>query len=137
MDKAEITNLQQQSVANITERLPAMARADLIELAAQEAASAAPRSTLQAAIDKQLAALDAAEEGGNGGNNDAIAAATAAEAEKVAAAEAAAKVAEASKPPAKITKDDFRHPEYAGPLNGEQASWRVANIKPVEKVRTK
>lgn len=131
MDKAAITNLQQQSVPNITEQLPTLDRASLIELAAQEAASAAPRTTLQTAIDKQLAALDAAEEGGNGGGDDAAIAAAAA------AAEAAKAAAEASKPPAKITKDDFRHPDYAGPLNGEQAAWRVANIKPVEKVRTK
>lgn len=131
MDKAAITNLQQQSVPNITEELPALDRASLIELAAQEAASPGPRPKLQAAIDKQLAVLDAAEEGGNGGaDDDTIRAAADANM-------AAAKVAEAPKPPAKITKDDFRHPDYAGPLNGEQANWRVANIKPVEKVRTK
>ncbi|TPG50659.1 hypothetical protein EAH75_04265 [Rhodanobacter glycinis] len=138
MDKAAITNLQQQSVPNITEQLPTLDRVSLIELAAQEAASTAPRTTLQTAIDKQLAALDAAEEGGNAGGDDAAGAAPTA-AEKAAAeeAEATAKAAEAPKPPAKITKDDFRHPDYAGPLNGEQANWRVANIKPVEKVRTK
>lgn len=132
MDKAAITNLQQQSVPNITEQLPTLDRVSLIELAAQEAASAAPRTTLQAAIDKQLATLDAADEGGDAGGDDAaaLAAASADEAEKTAAAEAAT-------PPAKITKDDFRHPDYAGALNGEQAAWRVVNIKPVEKVRTK
>lgn len=138
MDKAAITNLQQQSVPNITEQLPTLDRASLIELAAQEAASSAPRTTLQTAIDKQLAALDAADEDGSAGGDDAALAAAAAaevEAEKAAAAEAgaAAKVA----PPAKITKDDFRHPDFNGALNGEQAAWRVANIKPVEKVRTK
>lgn len=138
MDKAAITNLQQQSVPNITEQLPTLDRASLIELAAQEAASAAPRTTLQAAIDKQLAVLDAADEGGDDSAARAaaeanIAAAAAAEAEKNALAEAA----KPASPPAKITKDDFRHPDYAGPLNGEQANWRVANIKPVEKVRTK
>lgn len=141
MDKAAITNLQQQSVPNITEQLPSLDRESLIELAAQEAASSAPRTTLQTAIDKQLTVLDAAEDGGNAGADDSAdsAAAAAAEAAKAAALEAAAadKVTEPPKPPAKITKDDFRHPDYAGPLNGEQASWRVANIKPVEKVRTK
>jgi hypothetical protein len=121
MDKAAITNLQQQSVPNVIEQLPTLDRASLIELAAQEAATAAPRGKLQAAIDKRLAALDAVEEGGNGDGDDA----------------ANAKAAEAAAPPAKITKDDFRHPDYVGPLNGEQANWRVANIKPVEKVRTK
>ena len=125
MDKAEITNLQQQSVPNITERLPALDRASLIELAAQEAASAAPRTTLQTAIDKQLAALD-----DDGGEKEppAVDGAT---------VEPAARAAGKIEKPEKIEKTDFRHPDYSGPLNGEQASWRVANIKPVEKVRTK
>lgn len=129
MDKAIITNLQQQSVAQITEQLATLDRESLIELAAQEAASAAPRSTLQAAVDKQLAVLDAAEDSGDG-NGDAAAAA---EAEK----QAAAAKASPAKPAEKITKDDFRHPDYQGPLNGEQAAWRVHNIKPAAKVSTK
>lgn len=114
MDKAAITNLQQQSVASITEQLPTLDRESLIELNAQEAAATAPRTTLQAAIDKQLAVLDAEEEGGN----------------PPPAEEPAPK-------PAKLTKADWRHPDYHGPLNGEQAAWRVHNIKPAEKVATK
>lgn len=125
MDKAAITNLQQLSVANITDQLPALDRESLIELAAQEAAGKAPRATLQAAIDKQLIALDAADEGG-------AAAERAPAAENDATEKAAPKSA-----PAKITKDDFRHPDYAGPLNGEQAAWRVRNIKPAAAVTTK
>lgn len=128
MDKAEITNLQQQSVANITERLPALDRASLIELAAQEAASAAPRTTLQTAIDKQLAALDDDGEGGDEKNPPAV---------DGAAVEPAAKAAGKIEKPEKIEKTDFRHPDYNGPLTGDQADWRVHNIKPVEKVRTK
>lgn len=133
MDKAEITNLQQQSVPNITERLPALDRASLIELAAQEAASAAPRTTLQTAIDKQLAVLDEDEDKSEDKDGDkkeppAVDGAT---------VEPATKAAGKIEKPEKIEKTDFRHPEYSGPLNGEQASWRVANIKPVEKVRTK
>ncbi|WP_130618002.1 hypothetical protein [Dyella amyloliquefaciens] len=120
MDKAEISNLQQQSVAQISEALPTLDRASLIELAAQEAAAPTPRTTLQAAIDKQLAALDAQDEGGDKDS-------TAVE----------GKGEPAAKPAGKLSIDDYRHPDYAGPLSGEQAAWRVANVKPVREARTK
>lgn len=132
MDKVAITNLWQQSVPNIIEQLATLDRASLVELSAQETGSKAPRTTLQAAIDKQLAVLDAAAEGGDTG---------ASEADKAAAAAAAAEAAKADKPtvepPPKLTKSDWRHPDYHGPLNGQQANWRVRNIKPVAKVITK
>lgn len=122
MDKAEISNLLQQSVTNITKELPNLDRASLIELAAQEAASQSPRSTLQTEIDKQLAALDARdEEGGADKNSTAV----------------AGKGEPAAQAAGKLSTDDYRHPDYAGPLNGEQAAWRVANIKPVREARTK
>lgn len=127
MDKAEITNLQQQSVANITGRLPALDRASLIELAAQEAASAAPRTTLQTAIDKQLAVLDDTE---NGGDKEPPAV-------DGAAVEPAAKAAGKIEKAEKIPVTDYRNENYNGPLTGEQADWRMHNIKPAEKVRTK
>jgi len=122
MDKAEISNLQQQSVAQITEALPSLDRASLIELAAQEAAAQSPRSTLQAAIDKQLAALDAQDEGGDADKN---------------AKAVAGKGEPAAQAAGKLSTDDYRHPDYAGPLTGEQAAWRVANVKPVREARTK
>jgi len=122
MDKAEITNLQQQSVAQIIERLASLSRDDLVELAAQEAANDPPRVTLQTAIDKQLAALD---DNGDGGDET-----------KPPAVDGAA-VAPAAKAAGKIDKTDFRHPDYSGPLSGDQADWRMHNIKPAEKVRTK
>jgi len=125
MDKAEITNLKQQSVAHIIERLASLSRDDLVELAAQEAANDPPRVTLQTAIDKQLAALD-----DNGDGSD----------EKKPPAVDGAAVAPAAKAAGKIDKidkTDFRHPEYSGPLSGDQADWRMHNIKPVEKVRAK
>lgn len=131
MDKVAITNLQQQSVPNIIEQLATLDRESLVELSAQETGSKAPRATLQAAIDKQLAVLDAAAEGGDTGASDA---------DKPAAA-AAAVVAKSEKPaaepPPKLTKSDWRHPDYHGPLNGQQANWRVRNIKPAAKVITK
>lgn len=47
------------------------------------------------------------------------------------------KVDPAPKGAGKIPATDFRHPDYTGPLDGEQAAWRVANIKPVREARTK
>jgi hypothetical protein len=127
MDKAEITNLQQQSVAQITERLVSLSRDDLVELAAQEAANDPPRVTLQAAIDKQLAALD---DNGEGDEKKPPAV-------DGAAVEPVAKAAGKIDKTEKIPATDYRHENYSGPLSGEQADWRMHNIKPVEKVRTK
>ncbi|NMW23482.1 hypothetical protein HFP05_03425 [Rhodanobacter denitrificans] len=123
MDKTDVVTLQTQSVAQITEQLPMLDRAALIELAALETAGEAPRSTLQTAIDKQLAALD--EKDANPTNDKPNPLAV------DGAGEPAAKAA------GKLAVTDYRHPDYHGPLNGEQAAWRVLNIKPVEKVRTK
>lgn len=121
MEQSNIQELQSQSVAKITERLPSLDRAALVELAALEAATTAPRVTLQEAIDKQLATLD---ESGEDGPKDPPAVV---DSQGEPAAQAAGKLA--------VT--DYRHRDYAGALTGEQAAWRVHNIKPVEKVRTK
>lgn len=124
MDTTEIAALQTQSVAHITERLSTLDRAALVELAALETAGEAPRTTLQAAIDKQLAALDEQDANPNDDkpNPPAVVGGS---------GEPAAKAA------GKLDKSHWQHPDYNGPINGEQAAWRVANIKPAEKVRTK
>jgi hypothetical protein len=124
MDKAEITTLQQQPVVQITDKLATMERADLVELLAQETASATPRSTLVAAIEKQLVVLGDGETDSADKNSPAV-------------GNKGAPAVKAADKPAPITRDDWRHPEYSGPLHGEQAAWRVRNIKPAAKVSTK
>lgn len=42
-----------------------------------------------------------------------------------------AEVREATPAPDDIPDTDFRHVDYKGPLNIEQAAWRNRNIKPV------
>lgn len=118
MDEINVATLLQDSVAKITERLPDLSREQLVELSALEAATEAPRSTLQAAIDKRLAELDADPD------NEIPPAV-------VESGEPAAKAA------GKLDKSHWMHPDYHGPITGDQAAWRIANIKPVEKVRTK
>lgn len=124
MDKSDVTNLLSQSVAVITEKLSALDRATLVELQAQEAA-AGNRVTLIKAIEDRLVALDADGDGGTDKPN------------LPAVGDKGAPAAEAAGKPAPITTKHWQHPDYAGALNGEQAAWRVANIKPVREARTK
>lgn len=118
MNTEQIAELLGQSVAKVTEQLPALDRESLVELQAQEIAGQ-NRSTLLAAVDAALVALDNDDgdknpTGGGDGKGD-----------------------PAPKGAGKLSTDDWRHPEYAGALSGEQADWRVRNIKPVREARTK
>ncbi|MEO7200376.1 MAG: hypothetical protein ABIY56_09200 [Dokdonella sp.] len=117
MDKEQITELLGQSVAKVSEQLPALDRDSLVELQAQETAGQ-NRSTLQAAVDTALAALDDDGEKNPLGDGD-------------------GKDNPAPKGAGEILITDHRHPDYNGSLNGEQAQWRLANIKPVRGARTK
>lgn len=123
MDNAQLAELQGKSIAVITEQLPAMDRAALVELAALETAATNSRTTLLSAIDDRLKALDEAElDPANNG-------------EPPPKAPPAAKAEPKAEP--KPEPKPWQHPDYAGPLNGEQAAWRVRNIKPVRKVQAK
>lgn len=119
MDNAQLAELQGKSIAVITEQLPAMDRAALVELAALETAATNSRTTLLSAIDDRLKALDEADlDPTNNG-------------------ESPPKATPAAKAEPKPEPKPWQHPDYAGPLNGEQAAWRVRNIKPVRKVQAK
>lgn len=124
MGKIDIANLQQQSKAQITKQLPSLDRGALVELAAREAESSVPRVTLQSAIDKQLVALDelAADPEANTKPKPPV---------------VSDQAKPVDKPAGKLPVTDYRHPDYAGALSGEQADWRVAHIKPVREARTK
>jgi hypothetical protein len=112
MDKNQITEVLGQSVAQVTEQLPTLDRESLVEMQAQEIAGK-NRSSLLAAIDAALVALDGGEP-------------------------PVKPEADAVPPPAeKIPLTDYRHPDYSGALSGEQAAWRVHNIKPVRETRHK
>jgi len=121
MDKNQISDVLDLSVDKLTEQLPALDRESLVELQAQEAAGK-NRATALAAIDAALIALD-----GDPGDEQGDKTPTG----------VGEKVDPAPKGAGKIPATDFRHPDYTGPLDGEQAAWRVANIKPVREARTK
>lgn len=125
MDNAKLIELQGQSVGKITEQLSALGRESLVELQALETNAEAPRSTLLTAIDGALKAMDDAENDGPQKNQP----------NPSAVGDVAGKPA--AKAAGKLAATHWQHPDYAGPLNGEQAAWRVANIKPVQAVRTK
>lgn len=135
MEQVNIAELQGQTVEQITGQLGSLSRESLVELQAAETASGAGRTTLLAAIDAALKALD--DDGGEGKPNP--------PAVGDAAGEPAAQAA------GKLGKAHWQHPEYHGPLTGDQAAWRLANpagaaaakdapapnTKPVRAARTK
>lgn len=126
MDKAQITTLLTGSVADISAALGTLDRESLVELQAQEIAGS-NRSTLLKAIDAALVALDDGDD-----EHPAVVDGTPGAAVPLAAAPGNA--------PAKAAKEpdpEWMAPDYAGALNGEQAAWRVANLKPARKVSTK
>lgn len=128
MDKAQITTLLTGNVPDITAQLGTLDRESLVELQAQEIAGG-NRSTLLKAIDEALVALD------DGDDHPAVGGTPGADGLPPAALGNASAKAETK--PAKDELPAWMAPDYAGPLNGEQAAWRVANIKPVRKVTTK
>ncbi|HET6805316.1 MAG TPA: hypothetical protein VFH59_07755 [Frateuria sp.] len=130
MDDKQVLEQLAQSVPNITARLPELDRDTLVQLQAAEV-KGANRTTLLAAIDERLKALDDAGEGGDqlSGSSTKTTESAGADGRK---GEPAAKAAgKPSPPPA------WQHPDYHGVLSGEQAAWRVANLKPAAEVRRK
>lgn len=125
MDKVQITTMLSGNVADISAQLGTLDRESLVELQAQEIASA-NRSTLLKAIDDALVALD------DGGDDH-----SAMDGPPGAAATPRAAPGNASAKAAKDVPPAWMAPDYAGPLTGEQAAWRVANLKPARKVSTK
>lgn len=132
MDKAQITTLLTGSVADITAALGTLDRESLVELQAQEIAGG-NRSTLLKFVDEALVALD-----NDGENNSAgvVGKPGAKGLPPSASGDAPAKSKAADKAAPEETPD-WMAPDYAGALNGEQAAWRVANLKPARKVSTK
>lgn len=119
-DLAEIRNLP---IAELAERLPALSAGQLTELRALEAAETDPRKGALEAIDAAIAKAAGPEvEGGNPP--------PAGKAGK----SGASKPADDESAPA---APDWQSPDYSGPLDIEQATWRARHVKPVRTARTK
>lgn len=118
----DLKELQNLTVPEIVEKLPALDDAALAELRKLEGADG--RSGVLAAIDGEQKAR--AERAGGKAQRPAKAAA----AEK---ATPGAKAATEADTPA----DPWRAADYTGPLTADQAEWRNAHIKPVQVDRTK
>jgi len=138
MDKAQITTLLSGNVADISAQLGTLDRESLVELQAQEIAGG-NRSTLLKAIDDALVALDDGGDDHSAVDGTPGAEATPPAAPGNASAKTPAKPAKEELPakPAKEEAPAWMAPDYAGPLTGEQAAWRVANLKPARKASTK
>lgn len=111
----DLQKLRGETVKEIVPTLNNLDGAQLAELLAMEEADKDPRSTLVEAIKAAQAALEAEQK----------------PAGAPPAPETKADAAGKAKPKAEaIPVTDFRHPEYNGPLDGGQAAWRNANLKP-------
>lgn len=118
----DLQKLRGETVKEIVPTLNNLDAAQLAELLAMEEADKDPRSTLVEAIKAAQAALEAEQK---------PAGAPPAAETKAGTEQAKADAAGKAKPKAEaIPVTDFRHPEYNGPLDGGQAAWRNANLKP-------
>jgi hypothetical protein len=133
MDDKQLQDLLAQAVPAITAKLPELDRDTLVQLQAAEVAGG-NRVTLLGAIDERLKALDA-DEGGE--KPPAVAQTKPGDTTTESAGAGAGKGEPAAQAAGKLTPKDWQHPDYAGALNGEQAAWRIANIKPAAAVRRK
>lgn len=107
MNQDEIKQLRSNTVADITEQLPALTDDELAAVLASEELDDTPRKTLLSAIkDEQASRTNSS--GGEGGKGGASAAGNAAE--------------PASARPKWMAED------YIGPLTCDQAQWRLANL---------
>lgn len=131
----DLKKLRAEPIAEIVPTLNNLSDEQLAELLALEKAETQPRKGLLEAIDLEtLHRADAAREAEEKAKAEAEAEAKAkADAEAAAKAEANAKKGAAEK----ILVTDYRHPDYNGPIDGAQAAWRNANLKPAQGGRTK
>ena len=123
MDQQELKAIQARNVDDAAKAIDGMESAeDLAALRALEEADGTPRKTVIEAIEKRVAELAA------GATEPPAPPASSA---PKAPAPAPAKPATAAAPAPWKARD------YSGPLTGDQAAWRNANIKPVVEVRKK
>lgn len=105
MDEKDIETLRTGNVDSIKSALPELSSEDLTELLAREVADANPRKGVIEAVETEQAARDP-------------------EGDSPLAAKPAKR--ETSKP---ADKPAWQKPNYAGPLDGEQAAWRRLHLK--------
>lgn len=102
------------TVPQVTDAVSTMDAGDLAELRTLEQADASPRRGVLDAIEAREKAL-----------------------EEAAKPPTKAEPKAAAKPADKADAKPWQAPDYSGPLSGEQAAWRNANLKPVRDAKTK
>ena len=131
----DLAKLRKRAIKDIVPELAALERRDLVTLLAAEGEESNPRESLIAALTKEIAARDALEAEAQA-ELEAEAAAEA-EAEREAEAEAEREAGSAAEPTAGDDAPAWQHPDFSGPLDVAQASWRALHLKPVRDVITK
>ena len=116
----DLKQLRELSIAKITEQLNELDGAQLVQLRALESDEPAPRVTLIKAIDDKL------EENGKaaGSTNDLTKVST----DELLEASAKITAALAARGVAPSADKPWKAPDYVGPLTGDQAAWRLANL---------
>lgn len=115
----DLKKLRAESIAEIVPTLNNLSDEQLAELLALEMAESPPRKGLIEAIELEtMHRADAKREADEKAKADADASPKKGGAEK-------------------IPVTDYRHPDYNGPIDGAQAAWRNANLKPAQGGRTK
>lgn len=118
----DLESLRAGTIATIVPELPSLDDAQIASLLAAEQAAERPRSTLIEAIELDMThRADAAQDNGDAAQASAD---DAEDARLAAKAERETAVAAAAGP-----KPAWQAPDYAGPLDGAQASWRNAHLK--------
>lgn len=143
MEKMTVAEVQNLTAPELVERIPSMPAADLVELRKLENESSRPRTTVIAAIDAAEAKLAENQAAAGTGDNPA---GTVEDPTPGGDPTTRPSTTEQTPPPplAKVKADtkadetpEWQKPDYAGPLDIQQAEWRRRNIKPVTQVRTK
>lgn len=123
----DLKKLRAESIAEIVPTLNNLSDEQLAELLALEMAESPPRKGLIEAIELEtMHRADAKREADEKAKAEA-------DAKAKADADASPKKGGAEK----IPVTDYRHPDYNGPIDGSQAAWRNANLKPAQGGRTK
>lgn len=107
----DLQALRSQSINKIREQFDELSGEQLTQLRAMESAEEAPRATLVKAIDDKLEELGATAPSSDVGPDT-----------STRTPEVAAAGPDTSAPA-------WQAPDYCGPMTGDQAMWRVANLK--------
>lgn len=124
----DLQALRSQSINKIREQFDELSGEQLTQLRAMETAEEAPRATLVKAIDDKLEELGATSPASDTESNTQAPPESEGANDPVEAAAPQLGVDSTGEAPAS-SGPAWQAPDYCGPMTGDQALWRVANLK--------